>query len=114
MTGQEKIVRCYTVRVRQAVDLYQVTYAPRGQTTSHDNGSGEAGLAFEVKIHDEGDAIQLLRFHMRPDPDVTQADYEADGFAGSGSCTNGSVASHPWSGQLRRGPRNSAGADPEG
>ena len=53
-------------------------YAPRGQTTSHDNGSGEAGLAFEVKIHDEGDAIGLLRFHMRRDPDVTPADYEAD------------------------------------
>jgi hypothetical protein len=78
MTGQEKIVRGYTVRVRQAADRYQVTYTPRDQPAGHGNGSGQTGLTFEVVIRADGADVRLLSANVLPELDANQTDFEAD------------------------------------
>lgn len=80
MTGQEQIVRGYTINVQGQSDGYHVSYAPRGWQSSRDNGSAPRPAPFEAVV-EIGDEIRLRWVNPPADRDATQEDFEKDAAA---------------------------------
>jgi hypothetical protein len=82
MTGQEKIVRGYTISVRGQPDHYHVSYAPRSLPSARGEGSAPRPVPppFDVVV-DFGEEVRLHWVNAPTDRDATQEDFERDAVA---------------------------------